>query len=298
MCGIAGILSKTPVDIAQDLVTMLSLIQHRGPDAAGVAIFKDADNVVLRVTLRNTAALDRLRAYIGEYGKIIGETSVTNIAHRLCYEFTVDMDPEDIKVLHERINSDDDLAVHSISNHFKVYKEGGLISNLTDRYELKNYVCRHGIGHVRMATESAEDVNAAHPFVSPFYPELAIVHNGQFTNYFNMRRFLESKGAKFKTLNDSEAASHLIAYAMQRYDGDLKKALEYAGDQMDGIYCIIASTPTQIGFVKDKLGIKPLLVAETDDCVMLGSEQIEFNAIGEHIFANEMEPGEVRVWNV
>ena len=298
MCGIAGILSKTPVDVAQDLVTMLELIQHRGPDAAGVAIFKDFKHVVLRVTLGKTVALDRLKEYIGEYGKIIRETSVTNVAHKLCYEFTVDMDPKDIKQLHEKINSDDDLAVHSISNHFKVYKEGGMIGNLLDRYELKNYVCRHGIGHVRMATESAEDVNAAHPFVSPLYPELAIVHNGQFTNYFNMRRFLESKGAKFKTLNDSEAASHLIAYAMQLFDGDLKKSLEYAGEQMDGVYCIIASTPTQLGFVKDKLGIKPLLVAETEDWVMLGSEQIEFNAIGENIFANEMEPGEVRVWNV
>ena len=149
-----------------------------------------------------------------------------------------------------------------------------------------------------MATESAEDINAAHPFVSPFYPELAIVHNGQFTNYFNMRRFLESKGITFKTLNDSEAASHLIAYAMRENGGDLEAALQYAGDYMDGIYCIIAATPTQMGFVKDKLGIKPLLVAETDDYVLLGSEQIEFTAIDETIFADEMEPGEVRVWSI
>lgn len=298
MCGIAGMISKKPVDIAEDLVTMLSLIQHRGPDAAGVAIFQDTEHVILRVTLKKTNALDRLKDYIIEYGTILSETSVTNMMRKLCYEVTVDMDPKDIQALHKKINSDEDLAVHSISDHFKVYKEGGLIENLTSRYELKHYVCRHGIGHVRMATESAEDVNAAHPFVSPFYPELAIVHNGQFTNYFNLRRFLESKGAKFKTLNDSEAASHLIAYAMNLFGGDLEKALKYAGDRMDGIYCIIASTPTQMGFVKDKLGMKPLLMAETEDCIMLGSEQIEFNAIDEHVFANEMEPGEVRVWNV
>jgi glutamine phosphoribosylpyrophosphate amidotransferase len=291
-------ISKTPVDIAQDLVTMLSLIQHRGPDAAGVAIYQDTEHVVLRVALKKAEALDRLRAYIAAYGAVLGETSVTNVTNKLCYEMTVDMDPADIEALHQTINGDDDLAVHSISNHFKVYKEGGRIENLTSRYELKHYRCRHGIGHVRMATESAEDVNAAHPFVSPFYPELAIVHNGQFTNYFNMRRFLESKGAKFKTLNDSEAASHLIAYAMNLFGGDLEKALRYAGDRMDGVYCIIASTPSQLGFIKDKLGIKPLLVAETEDCILLGSEQIEFNAIDEHVFANEMEPGEVRVWNI
>ena len=298
MCGIAGMISKTPTDVAQDLTTMLSLIQHRGPDAAGIAIFQDTEHVVLRVTLKKENALEKLKGYIGEYGKIITETSVKNIAGKPCYEFTIDMAQADIQPLHREINNDEDMAVHSISDHYKVYKEGGLIRNLTDRYEMKGSHCRHGIGHVRMATESAEDVNAAHPFVSPFYPELSIVHNGQFTNYFNMRRFLESKGARFKTLNDSEAASHLIAYAMQLFGGDLEKSLRYAGDEMDGIYCVIAATPTQLGFVKDKLGIKPLLVAETDDCVMLGSEQIEFNAIGENIFASEMEPGEVRVWNV
>ncbi len=298
MCGIAGMISKKPVDVAQDLVKMLSLIQHRGPDASGVAVFQDTEYVVLRVALKTPEALDGLERMITEFGTIVEKSSVVNVTGKLCYEYTVKMNRDDIKALHEQINQNENLAVHSISNRFKVYKEGGLIENLTDRYVLKGAVCRHGIGHVRMATESAEDVNAAHPFVSPFYPELAIVHNGQFTNYFNLRRFLEAKGAKFKTLNDSEAASHMIAYAMTLFDGDLSKALKYAGDRMDGVYCIIASTPTQLGFVKDKLGVKPLLVAETDTCVMLGSEQIEFNAVEENVFANEMEPGEVRVWNI
>ncbi|MGE4549073.1 MAG: glutamine amidotransferase [Intestinibacillus sp.] len=291
-------ISKAPTDVAQDLTMMLSLIQHRGPDAAGVAIFQNTGHVVLRVTLKESTVLDKLKDYIGGFGKIVKETKVANTVGRLCCEFAVDMAEADIQPLHRKINSDGDMAVHSISNRFRVYKEGGRIGNLTDRYELKGSHCCHGIGHVRMATESAEDVNAAHPFVSPFYPELSIVHNGQFTNYFNMRRFLESKGAQFKTLNDSEAASHLIAYAMGLFDGDLEQALQYAGGEMDGVYCVIAATPTQLGFVKDKLGIKPLLVAETDGCVLLGSEQIEFSAIGEHIFASEMEPGEVRVWNV
>lgn len=298
MCGIAGMISKKPVDVAQDLVTMLSLIQHRGPDSAEVAIFQNAEHVVVRVALDQPEALPKLKGLIAEYGTVVRESSVVNVTGRLCYEFAVDMNPAEVRTLHERINREDDLAVHSISNRFVVYKEGGRIKNLTDRYSLRDSSCRHGIGHVRMATESAEDVNAAHPFVSPFYTDLAIVHNGQFTNYFNLRRFLESKGAKFKTLNDSEAASHMIAYAMTLFGGDLSKALEYAGDRMDGIYCIIASTPTQLGFVKDKLGIKPLLVAETDDCILLGSEQIEFNAVGGNVFANEMEPGEVRVWSV
>jgi glutamine phosphoribosylpyrophosphate amidotransferase len=99
-------------------------------------------------------------------------------------------------------------------------------------------------------------------------------------------------------MNDSEAASHLIAYAMRENGGDLGAALKYASENMDGIYCIIASTENQIGFVKDQLGIKPLLVVEADDYILLGSEQIEFNIMDEEVFAVEMEPGEVRVWDL
>lgn len=298
MCGIAGVLSKHPVDVSSYVVNMLSLIQHRGPDAAGVAIYNDSKNIVLRVALKQPEAITALKEYIAKYGEIINETHITNVAGKLCYEIEIAMDVKDEQKLHTEISSNENLAVHSISNHFKVYKEGGLMKNLLSHYSFENKECNLGIGHVRMATESAEDVNAAHPFVSSFYPELSIVHNGQFTNYFNIRRFLEAKGAIFKTLNDSEAASHLVAYGMKLYDGNLKKALAYAGDMMDGVFCLIAATPTQMGCVKDKLGIKPLLLAETEDMVMLGSEQIEFTAIDENIYGDELEPGEVRVWSI
>lgn len=298
MCGVAGIISKESVNISAYITNMLSLIQHRGPDAAGVAIFDDSQYMILRVTLKQESALLKLKQYVESFGKILKESKVINVAGKLCYEMAVDVKEEDEQKLHELINSDENLDVHSISRHFKVYKEGGHIDNLLGNYDFKDSFCRLGIGHVRMATESAEDVNAAHPFVSPFWPELAIVHNGQFTNYFNLRRFLESKGAKFKTLNDSEAASHLIAYGMKIYNGDLKKALDYAGDYMDGVFCVIAATPKQMGCVKDKLGIKPLLMAETKNMVMLASEQIEFTAIDDSIYADELEPGEVRVWDI
>lgn len=298
MCGIAGIISKQPIDISSKLISMVSLIQHRGPDASGIAVFPKEKNILIRVSLNNNEQLSMLREIIKSYGEVIKEKYIEPKNSIPFAEYEVDMPRELTRKLHKEINNIDGLAVHSIGNDIKVYKEGGLVENLTNKHKIPNEECRHGIAHVRMATESAEDINAAHPFVSPFYPELAIVHNGQFTNYFNMRRFLESKGAKFKTMNDSEAASHLIAYAMKENGGDLEEALKYAAQEMDGIFCIIAATPTQIGFVKDKLGIKPLLLVESDDFVMFGSEQIEFTALLEDVFAEEMDPGEVRVWNI
>ena len=170
MCGIAGILSKQPMDMAENIIKMLSLIQHRGPDAAGIAVFDETRDVVLRVALKEESAKQQLIDIICNYAEISDVKNVMNITGKLCFEFILHMEESKIQPLHLAINSNSFMAVHSIGNKLKVYKEGGVICNLTDNYELKDIYCRHGIGHVRMATESAEDVNAAHPFVSPFYP--------------------------------------------------------------------------------------------------------------------------------
>lgn len=298
MCGIAGVISKNKMDISSGLISMLNLIQHRGSDASGIAVYGCDNNITLRTTMKGKALSATLMEIIGKYAEVLGE-QISDWSRNLIFsEIRLEIPEEDIPKLHEAINKVPGLTVHSIGKGMKVYKEGGLIGNLIKNNTIECGSATHGIGHVRMATESAEDINAAHPFVSPFYPNLSIVHNGQFTNYFNMRRFLEAKGATFKTMNDSEAASHLIAYAMRENVGDMKAALEYAFEVMDGVFCIIAATSTQMGFVKDKLGIKPMLLFETDNLVMFGSEQIEFTAIADDVFADEMDPGEVRVWNI
>ncbi len=299
MCGIAGVISKQQMDISQSLLSMMALIQHRGPDAAGIAVYGYSGGAtVLRSTMKGRALSASLMETVSGYATVLGQQVADWSRNMIFSEMKLEMDEKDVPALHEAINKVPGLAVHSIGKGMKVYKEGGLIANLINNNEIDKAGATHGIGHVRMATESAEDINAAHPFVSPFYPDLAIVHNGQFTNYFNMRRFLENKGATFKTMNDSEAASHLIAYAMKENGGDLRTALEYALDMMDGVFSIIAATSTQVGFVKDKLGIKPLLIYETDDMVLLGSEQIEFTAVLQDVYADEIGPGEVKVWTV
>lgn len=298
MCGIAGIINKDGMDIASTLINMLSLIQHRGPDASGIAVYGMGEEILLRVTEGRKGLHDTLIQIVEKYASITGEKTTESRNNIFYSEIILNMKKDYIEKLHQEINEVDGLYVNSCGEGMKVYKDSGLIDNLLTYQTIDRNTATHGIGHVRMATESGEDVNAAHPFVSPFYSDLSIVHNGQFTNYFNLRRKLENKGAKFKTLNDTEAASHLIAYAMSENGGDLEGALHYASDQFDGIYCIIASTSDQIGIAKDKLGIKPMLIFEKDGTILLGSEQIEFTPIFPDVYAEEIEPGEVRVWNL
>ncbi len=298
MCGVAGLIDKKGTDITSQLFAMMENIQHRGPDAAGIAVFSEDTKVLLRVSSYRKEQHSLFRETVERFATILDEKLTGERPLVRFLELQLQMKAEDMPALHAAVNAIDGVAVHSLGEGFRVYKDGGLLTDLTAQQTIERPTATHGIGHVRMATESVEDINAAHPFVSPFYPELAIVHNGQFTNYFNMRRFLEDKGVCFQTMNDSEAAAHLIAYAMRENGGDLQAALEFAQSKMDGIFCIIAATPTQMGFCKDKMGIKPLLLLETEDLVLLGSEQIEFTAIVEDAFAEEMAPGEVRVWNI
>ena len=298
MCGIAGIINSDGMDVASKLVEMLSLIQHRGPDASGIAVYGNSAPVNMRTSITDKEKHQLLMKIILEYGTVLTERT-TDWSRKVVFsDLTLGVNEKDIPALHKAINLIDGLYVHSIGKGVKVYKDAGSTVELAENHMIERGIATHGLGHVRMATESAEDINAAHPFVSPFYHDLSIVHNGQFTNYFNLRRSLENKGAIFKTLNDSEAASHLIAYAMMKNGGDLEAALAYALEEMDGIFCIIAATSKQVGFVKDKMGIKPLLLLENEGMTLFGSEQIEFTAVFPDVYAEEMEPGEIRVWNI
>jgi len=301
MCGIAGIINKQQKDISDKMVEILSLIQHRGPDATGIALYdkeKKTKQKSLRVSLTDKKASLKLNDIINQYGRVISEESSELHDDFIFSDLKIELEKKTSEKLHAEINKAEHLYVHSIGDNYKVYKDRGTALNLAKNHKIKKRSATHGIGHVRMATESAEDINAAHPFVSPFYSDLSIVHNGQLTNYFNLRRELESKGVLFNTMNDSEAASHLIAYKMMENGGDLEGALHYALEKLDGIFCILAATSQQIGFVKDKLGVKPLLVFEKDGITLFGSEQIEFTPVFSDAYAQEMEPSEVKVWNV
>jgi glutamine phosphoribosylpyrophosphate amidotransferase len=209
------------------------------------------------------------------------------------------MDPDQLSRLHWDIDSHPNLCVHSLGKQLKVYKDQGSAEDLVKVHDIKVGKCTHGIGHVRLATESVENINFAHPFGSYIYPELSLVHNGQFTNYFNTRRKLEKLGIRFKTANDTEMAAHFIAYEMKEKGKDLEAALHLALDAFDGIFTILVATGDQIGAFRDRLAFKPVVIYEQkDSMVLFGSEQISLTPIISDVYASEMEPGGVKVWSV
>lgn len=299
MCGIAGIIKKDSPTLGNDLINMLNELIHRGKDATGVAIYENRDTIDLRVSMTQAVYQQDLEKIIQKHGSIANFRIYQGQGIFTFYEASVDMDSAKITDLNWAIDSHPNLCVHSIGKHIKIYKDEGSAEELRQRHKIPNVSGSHGIGHVRLATESVENINFAHPFVSYIYPELAIVHNGQFTNYFNMRRKMETWGIRFKTNNDSEMAAHFIAYQMKEKGLDLEQALNMGLDTFDGVFTLLVSTDNQIGALRDRLGIKPMLFFEKGDAtVLFGSEQICLTPIVSDVYATEMDPGGIQVWSV
>lgn len=300
MCGVAGFINKDPsVDIGNKFVDMLKELVHRGQDATGMAVYETREDIQIRVAMSELTLDKDIEKIIGKYGTVSSVRSYNGVGKFSFYEASVDMKPDQVTDLNWEIDSDERFCVHSVGEQIKVFKDQGSAQIVEDCHKISTSGATHGIGHVRLATESVEDINFAHPFSSYLYPGLTIVHNGQLTNYFNLRRKMEYWGIRFKTNNDSEIAAHLIAYLMKEKSMDLEESLYRALDEMDGLFSILVATPGQIGAFKDRLGIKPILFHEEDNgTVLFGSEQICLTPVVSDVYASEMEPGEVKIWSV
>lgn len=299
MCGIAGLIAKDSPTLGNDLINMLKELIHRGKDATGVAIYENRNTIDLRVSMTSGEYQKDLEEILAGYGGVSNARIYKGQGIFTFYEASVDMDPGRISDLNWAIDTHPNICVHSLGQRLKVYKDEGSAEELQNRHKIPPINGTHGIGHVRLATESVENINFAHPFISYIYPELAIVHNGQFTNYFNMRRKMESWGVRFKTNNDSEMAAHFLAFQMKEKGLDLEAALHLGLETFDGVFTLLVSTPNHIGAMRDRLGIKPMLHFEKDGTtVLFGSEQICLTPIVSDVYATEMDPGGVKVWSV
>ncbi len=300
MCGIAGIMVRDETNLGDALYKMLYEIRHRGCDAAGTALYleKPRDYITARVSLFNpTEDLPTLRRIVNEHAEL-GDCDLyrTNSPYTMA-RLTLQCEPRDVSRLYRELNAQPSLCVHSLSDRMEVIKDAGTADALAEFGGLRRVRGQHALGHTRLATESIDNLNFAHPFSTDLMPELTVVHNGQLTNYFKLRRKLEAKGVRCKTFNDSEIIAHYLAYKMTREDKTFREALTASLDDFDGVFSFLAATDAHIGAVRDRLGIKPILYYQHNGLLLLGSEQVSFEAVDPDIYAAEMAPGEVRVWS-
>ncbi len=159
------------------------------------------------------------------------------------------------------------------------------------------YTGTHAIGHARMATESDVDIANAHPYWAYPFPDVAVVHNGQLTNFHDWRRRLQRSGHRFQSECDSEIIAVYLAEQMSR-GRTLEEAMHQSLDDLDGVFTYICVTEDALGVAKDELGAKPLVLYEGDELVALASEEIAIRQVlDREITTHDPYEGEVRVWS-
>jgi glutamine phosphoribosylpyrophosphate amidotransferase len=147
-----------------------------------------------------------------------------------------------------------------------------------------------------MATESDVDIRSAHPYWAYPYNDISVVHNGQITNYWIMRRQMERKGHRFMSSCDSELLAVYTADKMN--DGyQLEDSLKQSIEEIDGVFTYLVATADKLGMAKDTMAAKPMVLYESDDIVALASEEVAIRAIVPHeIDTYDPYDEEVRVW--
>jgi glutamate synthase domain-containing protein 1 len=170
-----------------------------------------------------------------------------------------------------------------------------LPADVANRFGLATMSGTHGIGHTRMATESAVTTDGAHPFSTG--ADQCLVHNGSLSNHCSLRRMLKSKGISFATDNDSEVAAGYLSWKL-REGATLAEALEASLDDLDGFFTFVVGTESGFAVVRDPISCKPAVMAETDQYVAFGSEYRALVGLPgiERARVFEPEPARVYAW--
>ena len=290
------------------MTAMLQSMKHRGPDSTGYALYGQVqDTIIMRYTLADAndardfdfeQRLDhhrrevesRLRAFGAKNLEVEKETGYA-------YRVTFNYDGE-LKAITDVVEDVPNVEVLSLGHSLEIVKDLGDAEQVAEQYHLDGFLGTHGIGHVRMATESDVDISGAHPYWAYPFGDVAVVHNGQLTNYFHWKHRLERSGHRFQSECDSEVIAVYIAEKMSE-GRTLEEAMNDSLDELDGVFTYICVTGEALGVAKDELGAKPLVLYEADDVVALASEEIAIRAvIDEEIETYDPYEREVLVWKL
>jgi glutamate synthase domain-containing protein 1 len=270
MCGIVGLFLKDPglePRLGELLAGMLVTMTDRGPDSAGLAIYGRPQAGRAKLTVQSAdPAADFAGLAADLEAEIGGEVALeVKDSHAV-----IAVDEDRLQAARDVIRDlRPGLKVMSAGEGIEIYKEVGLPKDVAARFGIAGMAGTHGIGHTRMATESAVTTAGAHPFSTG--PDQCLVHNGSLSNHNAVRRGLRRAGLSFETENDTEVAAAYLSHRMAAGAG-LGEAMEGTLQDLDGFFTFVVGTRNGFGVVRDPIACKPAVMAETDAYVAFGSE--------------------------
>ena len=235
MCGVVGLLIRDPSfepQLGSMLVSMIGALDERGPDSSGIAVYADDQ----RRGPTGTSLPRPLKISLGSDAPVdwqhVGETLSLRLGA------AIGLQPFGAGMVVEASESVEDELLLTIATSFpqvrvlgtgrtlRVLKDTGRPTETCARYGVAGWDGYLAVAHTRMATESAVTVLHSHPFVPT--RDLCVVHNGSFSNYATVRRFLMANGVRFDSDNDSEVAARYLAHRLGLGD-DLEEGYSPGG---------------------------------------------------------------------
>ena len=297
MCGIVGLHLRNPELVPQlgGLLTgMLGEMADRGSDSAGVAVYGDPvwsppghACVSLLDAGSGTAEMAGAISTVLEHPVAVSPIGDT-------YQLSAQVDAEALLAAARTVCPD--ALVAGFGPDLAVLKGVGHPRALTESWGLATATGWQGVGHTRMATESAVTPAGAHPYAVG--PGQCLVHNGSFANHATIRRGLIATGTRFDSENDTEVGARFVA-AQLAAGRDVETALKELCASFDGFYTLLVSNRDSFAVVRDAIACKPAVIAETDDWVAMASEYRALSGLpgvaGAKIW--EPEPEVVYAWN-
>ena len=297
MCGIVGLFLKDKSlepKLGEMLTSMLITMTDRGPDSAGIAIYGGETKGRTKMTVQSDTPdsafvdLDKLLSTA-----LDGDVTMAVKSTHAILEIPAGKTAEARAVLN---GLNKGIRVMSRGDSLEIYKEVGLPKDVAAQFDIAKMSGTHGIGHTRMATESAVTTMGAHPFNTG--DDQCLVHNGSLSNHNSLRRRLRREGIHIETENDTEVGAAYLTWQMQN-GATLGEALESSLDDLDGFFTFVVGTKDGLGVVRDPIACKPAVMAETDQYVAFGSEYralVDLPGI-ENARVWEPEPATVYFWN-
>jgi glutamate synthase domain-containing protein 1 len=270
MCGIVGIYCKSSVvgdHLGRHLSRMLIQMGDRGPDSAGVAVYRDpVSDGSSKLSLHAFGTEADWDAVVAQLDDELGveASRVVGPEHALVTVRT------DAQTAQAHVSASlPMLAVASAGSSIEIYKDAIRPSEFVARFSLDAMSGTHALGHTRMATESRVTTAGSHPFSTGM--DLCLVHNGSLSNHNRLRQQLRQEGMVFQTDNDTEVAAGYLAWRL-REGATLEHALEGCLEDLDGFYTFAVGTRDGFAVLRDPIACKPAIMAETDGWVAMASE--------------------------
>ena len=285
MCGIAGRILNGLGEVGQgkvghDLVELMDAQEHRGADSTGFAIYgpvRESGYVLRGMGFAKSlleSDLDDFKHVLRDHGSdFLSEPEILVDENKhYCFRMEIS-DPRNLAGWIEDADSlSHRIEVQSCGRSLEIIKDIGGARQVADKHGVREMTGTHGLGHARLATESSVLPNASHPFWARPFSDVAIVHNGQITDYFTWREKLERAGYRFLTANDSELIAVWVSDQMKA-GLTMEQALKKSITSIDGVFTYMIANTQGIGLAKDRFAMKPLVAIERDGDLSMATEE-------------------------